>query len=107
VWFLIHNIGARDAAEKRPLHVEAHWDYLRAAQDRMITAGPYFSADGNTRIGSMFIVDFPDLAAAEAWIASEPFTQHGVYASHTIHVYDHRWPKHAGGSENTDLTTTD
>jgi len=102
VWFLIHNIGAPNAAERRPQHVEAHWDYLRAAQDRMITAGPYFSADGETRIGSMFIVDFQDLAAAEAWIAAEPFTRHGIYARHTIHVYDHRWPKHAGGSENTD-----
>ncbi len=101
MWFLIHNTGAPDAAEKRPLHVEAHWDYLRAAQDRMITAGPYFSADGKTRIGSMFIVDFPDRAAAEAWIAEEPFTQHGIYASHTIHVYDHRWPKN-GNSQNTD-----
>lgn len=101
MWYLIHNIGAPDAAEKRPQHVEAHWDYLRDAQDRMITAGPYFSADGETRMGSMFIVDFPDLAAAKAWIEDEPFTWHGVYASHTIHVYDHRWPK-STGSSNTD-----
>jgi len=99
--FLIQNIGAADAREKRPAHIDAHWDYLRAAQDRMITAGPYFSADGQTRIGSIFIVDFPDLAAAEAWIAAEPFTRHGVYCSHTIHVYDHRWPRN-GGSGNTD-----
>jgi uncharacterized protein YciI len=102
VWFLIHNISAPDWAEKRPLYLEAHHDYLRAAQDRMITAGPYFSADGKHRMGSVFIVDLPDLAAAEAWIADEPFTRHGVYASHTIHIYDHRWPQHAGGSGNTD-----
>jgi hypothetical protein len=104
VWFLIHNIGALDAAARRAEFVEAHWDYLRAAQDRMISAGPYFSADGETRIGSMFIVDFPNAEAAENWIADEPFTKHGLYASHTIHVYDHRWPKGPGlrGSENTD-----
>lgn len=96
MWFLIQNRGAADAAEKRPRYVEAHWDYLRAAQDRMITAGPYFSDDGETRIGSIFIVDFPDLAAAKAWIEAEPFTRHGVYESHAIHVYDQRWPAHVG-----------
>ncbi len=101
MWFLIQNLGAPDAAEKRPQHVEAHWDYLRAAQNHMITAGPYFSGDGETRIGSIFIVDFPDLAAAKAWIEDEPFTRHGVYASHSIHVYDQRWPESVG-SGNTD-----
>ena len=93
MWFMIHNLNAPDALERRADHVEAHWDYLRAAQDRLITAGPYFSADGETRIGSIFIVDCPDAAAAERWIAEEPFTKHVLYTSHTIHVYDHRWPK--------------
>ncbi len=101
MWFMIINSGSPDGAARRPAHQQAHWDYLRAAQDRMITAGPYFSADGETRMGSVFIVDFLDLKAAHAWIAEEPFTRHGVYASHTIHVYDHRWPKN-GGSDNQD-----
>ena len=93
MWFMIHNLNAPDALERRADHVEAHWDYLRAAQDRLITAGPYFSADGETRIGSIFTVDCPDAAAAERWIAEEPLTKHVLYTSHTIHVYDHRWPK--------------
>lgn len=93
MWFMIHNINAPDAVARRPAYEQAHWDYLRAAQDCMITAGPYFSGDGKTRIGSIFIVDFPDAEAAETWIAEEPFTKNGLYARHTIHVYDHRWPK--------------
>lgn len=95
MWFMIHNINAPDATARRPAFEQAHRDYLRAAQDRMITAGPYFSDDGKTRIGSIFVVDFPDAAAAEAWISEEPFTKHGLYARHTVHVYDHRWPKRA------------
>ena len=98
MWFMIHNINAPDALARRPEFEQAHWDYLRAAQDRMITAGPYFSSDGATRIGSIFIVDFPDAAAAQSWIDDEPFTKHGLYVRHTIHVYDHRWPKDAAGT---------
>lgn len=93
MWFMIHNINAADALARRSDFEQAHWDYLRAAQDRMITAGPYFSEDGEVRIGSIFIVDFPDAAAAQAWIDEEPFTKNGLYARYTIHVYDHRWPK--------------
>ncbi len=93
MWFMIHNINAPDALARRPQLEQAHWDYLRALQHRMITAGPYFSSDGETRIGSIFIVDFPNAAVAKEWIDEEPFTKAGLYQRYTIHVYDHRWPK--------------
>jgi hypothetical protein len=100
MWFLIHNTNAPDAAARKPAHARAHQDYLREAQDRMVTAGPYYDADGETRIGSVFIVDFPDIGAAQGWIDAEPYTKQGIYARHAIHRYDHLWPKPTGGDES-------
>ena len=54
MWFFIHNTNAPDAASRKPAHAQAHRDYLRAAQDRMVTAGPYYDTDVRTRIGSVF-----------------------------------------------------
>ena len=100
MWFFIHNTSAPDAAARKPAHAQAHRDYLRAAQDRMVTAGPYYDTDGRTRIGSVFIVDFPDPDAARRWIAAEPYTRHGIYARHAIHRYDHLWPKQPNGDNS-------
>lgn len=99
-WFFIHNTNAPDAAARKPAHAQAHRDYLRDAQDRMVTAGPYYGEDGETRIGSIFIVDFPDHAAAQGWIDDEPYTKHGIYAHRTVHRYDNLWPKQAGGDNS-------
>tara|TARA_Y100000588_G_scaffold287791_1_gene306052 strand:- start:267 stop:458 length:192 start_codon:yes stop_codon:yes gene_type:complete len=63
---MIHSNNAPDALVCRADHVAAHRGCLRAAQNRMIMAGPYFSAGRDTRTGSIFVVDFADAATAEA-----------------------------------------
>ena len=43
--------------------------------------GPIFADDGTTRLGSVYVVEFPDLAAARAFVAGDPNTQAGLYES--------------------------
>jgi len=63
-----------------------HLDRLRALQEegRLILAGPHPAIDsidpgeaGFT--GSLIVAEFPDLTAAEAWAAADPYVAAGVF----------------------------
>jgi uncharacterized protein YciI len=47
-------------------------------------------------LGSLLVIDFPSRAAAHAWLADEPFTRAGLYASTTVHAFNNLWPQRAG-----------
>ncbi len=73
-----------------------HKDYLAAVADRMAFAGPLTHDDGKTMLGSLLVIDFASRDAAHAWLAEEPFTKAGLYASTTIHAFVNLWPQKAG-----------
>lgn len=85
-----------DHAELRQRVRPVHKDYLGAVADRMAFAGPLTHDDGRTMLGSLLVIDFPSRDAAHAWLAAEPFTQAGLYASTTIHAFVNLWPQRAG-----------
>ncbi len=70
--------------------------YLAAAAERLAFAGPFTHDDGQTMLGSLLVIDFPSRDAAHAWLADEPFTRAGLYASTTIHAFVNLWPQKAG-----------
>jgi uncharacterized protein YciI len=80
----------------RKIHIKAHHDYLVDTTDVIYSDGPvHWDSDGiefEDRIGSIFVVDFPDLAAAEAWRTKEPFTVEGVYGQLFAHAFELEWP---------------
>jgi uncharacterized protein len=73
-----------------------HKAYLALVADRMAFAGPLTHDDGLTMIGSLLGIDFSSRDAAHAWLASEPFTKAGLYASTSIHAFVNLWPQKAG-----------
>ena len=73
-----------------------HKAYLAAVADRIAFAGPLVHDDGQTMLGSLLAIDFPDRDAAHAWLAAEPFTRAGLYASVTVHAFVNLWPQKAG-----------
>lgn len=77
--FLIHCTQRPDGQAIRDAHYEAHRAYLAASPVDIKLAGPMVEDDGVKRIGSVFIVDVPDRAAAEAFSAGDPFTQNGLF----------------------------
>ena len=52
-----------------------------AVAERIAFAGPLTHDDGVTMIGSLLAIDFDSRDAAQAWLADEPFTRAGLYAS--------------------------
>lgn len=73
-----------------------HKAYLGAVADRIAFAGPLTADDGETMIGSLLAIDFESRDAAHAWLAGEPFTKAGLYASASVHAFVNLWPQKAG-----------
>lgn len=73
-----------------------HKAYLAQVAERIAFAGPLLGEDGETMVGSLLVIDFADRAAAERWLADEPFTRAGVYGSRTMHAFRNLWPQRAG-----------
>ena len=73
-----------------------HKAYLAAVADRIAFAGPLTTDDGQTMIGSVLAIDFESRDAANAWLAGEPFTRAGLYASVSVHAFVNLWPQKAG-----------
>ncbi len=65
----------------RKANRQAHLDYI-AASGVVEMAGPLL--DGGEMAGSLLILDVPDLAAAEAWAAGDPYAKAGLFDSVTI-----------------------
>ena len=78
--FLLLCADRPDAAALRAATREAHLAYLaeRGAQVRL--GGPWLDeGDGSPR-GSMLLVEAPDVAAARAFAAADPYARAGLFA---------------------------
>jgi len=64
--------------DNRPAHVE----HLKSS-GVVELAGPFLDPQGNMT-GSLIVLDVPDLAAAEAWAAADPYAQAGLFESVAI-----------------------
>jgi hypothetical protein len=60
----------------------AHLAYL-AASGVVELAGPTLAEDGNPD-GSMIVLEVPDLDAARAWAAADPYALAGLFESVTV-----------------------
>ena len=89
-------IDKPDAGDLRQRVRPEHKAYLAGVAERMAFAGPLVADDGQTMMGSLLAIDFPSRDAAHAWLADEPFTRAGLYASVTIHAFVNLWPQRAG-----------
>lgn len=89
-------IDKPDAGDLRQRIRPEHKAYLAGVAERMAFAGPLVADDGQTMLGSLLAIDFPSRDAAHAWLAEEPFTRAGLYASVTIHAFVNLWPQRAG-----------
>jgi uncharacterized protein YciI len=94
--YIFHLIDKPGSADLRSRVRPQHKAYLSAVADRIAFAGPLLAEDGATMVGSLLAVDFPSRAAADAWVAAEPFTQAGLYATTAIHAFANLWPQKAG-----------
>lgn len=83
--FLIMCMDCDEGLELRARHRPEHMEHVAAIMDNLMVAGPTFAADGETTLGSFFIVEAETRAAAQALIERDPFHAAGVWRSVEIH----------------------
>lgn len=65
----------------------AHQEYQAKVSDLYITRGPLMNDARDSQIGSLMIIDVPDVAAGHAFWADEPFNQGGLFERSEVY----RW----------------
>jgi uncharacterized protein YciI len=89
--FVVHALDKRDILPTRAKHYRAHRIHLDRAEDHsvdVITAGTLVDDDGQTPVGSIFVIDAADRAAVDAFTRSDPYHLNGVWERVSIHGYN-------------------
>ena len=89
--FVIHALDKAGELPTRAKHYRAHRVHLDKAGDYavdVVTAGTLVADDGETPVGSVFVIDAKDRAAVDAFTRSDPYHANGVWGSVDIHVYN-------------------
>jgi uncharacterized protein YciI len=81
--------GGDIRADTRPVHL----DYLRAAGDALILAGPLLDDAGDAPCGSLLIIEAADLAEAERFAAGDPYAKAGLFATSTVMPWRQTFPE--------------
>jgi len=82
-------IIARDKADPA-LRLEARADHLAfvaGRQDQFVYGGPLLE-DGRM-VGSILVLDLPDRAALDAYLAQDPYFVRGIFGS--VEIFESRW----------------
>jgi len=73
-----------------------HLEYLRSASDQIRFAGPTLGGDDESKVGSIWLIDADDRAAAEKWVAAEPFNEAGAFSSVSLTRWSSSMPIRQG-----------
>ena len=87
--YLIDATDKPDGHALRQTHRPAHLRFLEDNVATLIAAGAKLSDDGASAWGSVYILDVEERAAAEAFIAGDPYSAARLFASVAIT----RWRK--------------
>lgn len=85
--FAIHCTDRPDSAALREANAAAHAAYMRTWVRAIVFGGPLLSEDRQTRLGTMVLVDMPERAAVDEFLADEPYHRAGLFARCEVHAY--------------------
>jgi uncharacterized protein YciI len=80
LWSIIC-VDKPDTAAIREKVVQVHREYLAGQKKILVLAGATQSDDGQSAVGSLFILNVNTRAEAKAFSDGDPFTQAGVFQS--------------------------
>ena len=89
--FVIHATDFREGMNVRAKFYRAHRSHLDQAEQYdvdVVTAGTLIGDDGETPVGSVFVIDANDRAAVDAFSCSDPYNVNRVWERVQIHRYN-------------------
>ncbi|WP_238009322.1 YciI family protein [Dactylosporangium sp. AC04546] len=91
-----------DGARRRAARAE-HLRYMMAHQDALVFGGPIADEPGGPSVGSVFVLDLPDLGAADRFLAAEPYHRAGVFESVLVRPFRQMMPEPVAGHLQAEL----
>ncbi|RZF25800.1 YciI family protein [Paraburkholderia sp. UYCP14C] len=90
MFFAIVAIDRPGVTEVRASTRPAHREYLKAPPQGVTyrLGGPLLAPDGATPIGSLLVIDAPDLATAERFSANDPYSKADIFAEVSVTHWD-------------------
>lgn len=85
--FAIHCLDHEDGLPRRLANYDAHKAYLAAAPVKTVISGPLVAEDGETMIGSLFVVSAERIEDAVAFNANDPFRHANVWRDVKINPF--------------------
>jgi uncharacterized protein len=89
--FVIHALDRSGGLSTRAKFYRAHRLHLDQAERYdvdVVTAGTLVADDGETPVGSVFVIDAKDRAAVEAFTCSDPYHVNKVWERVETHAYN-------------------
>ena len=84
MYFAIICLDKANHGSVRRKNRPAHLEHLEAHRKQIFAAGPFLGDDGEQPVGSLLIVEFGDLAAAQAFAVADPYHKAGLFESVTV-----------------------
>ncbi len=91
--FAIYCLDKPGHAETRTNNRPAHVEHLKAHNDHLLMAGPMLSDDSDTPIGSLLVVEMPDRAAVDRFLAADPYSKAGLFQSVSVRPFRKTFPQ--------------
>ena len=89
--FVVHATDKKDILPTRAKFYRAHRIHLDDAVKHdvdVVTAGTLVADDGETPVGSIFVIDAKDRATVDAFARSDPYHVNRVWETVQIHGYN-------------------
>lgn len=88
--FVLHAVDKPGAVETRLANYEAHKAYLAQAPIKTLVSGPLLADDGETMIGSFFLLEADSKDEVIAFNDADPFKHAGIWERVSIHPFNKR-----------------
>lgn len=88
--FVIFCIDGPGTAERRAAAMKSHVDYLATRPIKLCMSGPLVADDGETTIGSLYVVEAKDRAAVEAFQRDDPLVAADIWQTVEIRAFNKR-----------------
>lgn len=85
--FIVHCVDHEGALERRLANYDAHKAYLADAKVQSVISGPLVSDDGETMIGSFFLVEAGSKKDVVEFNRNDPFNAAQVWKQVSIHAF--------------------
>ncbi|WP_321932068.1 YciI family protein [Paraburkholderia guartelaensis] len=90
MYFAIVSMDRPGATEVRADTRPAHREYLKSPPHGVTyrLGGPLLAPDGATAIGTLLVIDAPDLETAQKFSANDPYNKANLFAEVSVRPWD-------------------